>query len=73
MEKTEDFKDFITSLSERAYKLVTRHNYISKSQGILLQNLKSNLHVNEIIILLDFSENFSFIIQAEAQGFCHTS
>ena len=68
LEKTEDFKDFSTSLSERVYKL-TRHHYISKSQGIFLQNLKSNLLVNEIIILLDFSENFSFIIQDEAQGF----
>ena len=62
LEKTEDFEDFITSLSERVYKL-TRHHYISKSQGVFLQNLKGNLLVNEIIIILDFSENFSFIIQ----------
>ena len=68
MEKTKNFEDFSTSVSERVYKL-TRHHYISKSQEIFLQNLKSNLLVNEIIILLDFSENFSFIIQDEAQSF----
>ena len=51
-------------------KQISRNNhYISKSQGIFLQNLKSNHLVNKIIILLDFSENFSFIIQNEAQGF----
>ena len=64
--KTEDFDDFGTSLSERIYKL-TGHHYISKSLEIFLQNLKSNL-INEVI-MLDFSENISFVIQGESQGF----
>ena len=68
LEKTENFDDFSTSLSERIDKL-TRHYYISKSQGIFLQNLKSNLLINEVTILLDFSESFSFIIQGEARDF----
>ena len=48
LEKTEDFDDFSTSLSERMCKL-TRHCYITKSQEIFLQNLKSNL-IKEVII-----------------------
>ena len=65
---TDDFNNFSTLLSEKIYKL-TRHHYISSSQEIFLQNLKSNLLINEVIVLLDFSENFSFIIQDKAQGF----
>ena len=61
LEKTEGFDDISTSLSERIHKS-TRHHYISKSQGIFFQNLKSNLLINEAIILLDFSVKFSFII-----------
>ena len=68
LEKAEDFDGFSTSLRERIHKL-TRHHFISKSQRVFLQNLKSNLLINEEIILLDFCENFSFIIQGEAQGF----
>ena len=68
LEKTEDFDGFSTFLSERINKL-TRYHYISKSLKISLQNLKSNLLINEVIVLLDFSENFSFIIQGKSQGF----
>ena len=69
LEKTEDFDGFRTLLSKRIYKL-TRHHYISKSLEIFLQNLKSNLLINEVITLLDFSENFSAnFIQGESQGF----
>ena len=67
--KTEDFDDFRTSLSERIHKLTGRH-YISKSLETFLQTLKSNLFINEVIILSDFFEKFSFIIQGEAQDFC---
>ena len=68
LEKTEDFDDFGTSLSERIYES-TGHHYISKSFEIFLQNSKSNLFINEVIIMLDFSETFSFIMQGESQGF----
>ena len=66
--KRQDFDDFSTSLSKRIYKS-TGHHYISKSLEIFLQNLKSDLLINEVIILLDFSDNFSFIIQGKSQGF----
>ena len=66
--KKRDYDDFSTSQTESIYKS-TGHHYISKSLKIFLQNLKSNLLINEVIILLDFSENFSFIIQGGSQGF----
>ena len=65
LEKTEDYDDFTTLLRERIYRL-TRHHYISKFLKIFPQNLKSNLLINRVIILLDFSENF---MQGESQGF----
>ena len=50
VEKTENFDNFSISLSERIYKF-TRHHFISKSQEIFLQNLKSNFLINEVSIL----------------------
>lgn len=68
IEKCESTDEFTNSLSERILKL-TRHHYVSKKQSEYFKNLKTNLKENEIIILLDFSENYSFVIQDEVQGF----
>ena len=69
VEKTENFDNFSISLSERIYKF-TRHHFISKSQEIFLQNLKSNFLINEVSNIVQhcwiFSKNFSFIIQGKA-------
>ena len=57
--------DFLEELTDNLYKL-TKHHYVSKSQTCFLKHLKENLKLNECI--MDFAENFSFIIQDEVQS-----
>ena len=44
------------------------HHYIAKYQASYLRHLKETIPENEAIILLDFAENYSFIIQDAVQG-----
>ena len=60
--------DYIETLVEKVNKL-SIHHYIAKHQSSHLQQLKDNLKSNEIIILLDFAENYSFVVQDAAQGY----
>lgn len=64
----ETVSDFITILCKQ-YDELTTHHFISKSQATYLANCKENLTENTVIILLDFAENYSFIIQDSIQGF----
>jgi hypothetical protein len=36
---------------------------------MILKELKCNLQSGEFVVLCDFTENYSFILQDEAQGF----
>ena len=45
------------------------HHYIAKHQSQHLRALRSDLKEGEFIILMDFSENYSFIVQDAVQGF----
>jgi len=69
LEDREDFSDdFINLLCNMLQKL-TKHHFIAKSQNQYLRELKASLKPNECIIILDFAENFSFIVQDAAQSF----
>ena len=48
---------------------VCPHHFIAKAQANHLKMAKENLSENELIILLDFAENYSFIVQDAVQGF----
>ena len=48
---------------------VTRHHYTAHSQAMYLWKLKEDLPLSEIILLLDFSKNYSFVCQDSVQGF----
>ena len=62
----EEFADgFITLLSDMLYKL-TEHHFIAKNQNQYLKGLKASLKPNECIIILDFADNFSFVVQEAA-------
>lgn len=65
---TVTFKEYLDILLEKLEVLIP-HSFITKSQAQYLKYLKSNLDQNTAIILLDFSENYSFVIQDEAQGY----
>ena len=45
------------------------HHFIAKAQAKHLGMAKENLSENELIILLDFAENYLFIVQDAVQGF----
>ena len=61
-------EEFISSLASNIHNL-TRHSFVAKSQGEFFKNLKINLEENECVIVGDFSENYSFVVQDEVQGF----
>ena len=42
---------------------LTSQSYIAKSQGYSLKKLQSELPQNECIVLLDFAENYKYVVQ----------
>ncbi|XP_047133454.1 uncharacterized protein LOC124811601 [Hydra vulgaris] len=60
--------DYVNMVMEKLVKLTT-HSYISKCQSKYFKNLKEELPSGSAIILGDFAENYSFVVQDEVQGF----
>jgi hypothetical protein len=61
-------EEFIESLLEKLL-LLLRHSYIATQQVMFLKELKCNLQSGEFVVLCNFAENYSFVLQYEAQGF----
>lgn len=59
--------EFFELLIEKLIAL-KKHHYVSKIQTKFLKERKESLTEEEIIILSDFAENYTFIAQDEAQG-----
>ena len=68
LEKTETLDAYLTSLSNSISNL-TRHHYIAKEQSAYFKNLKESMQEGELVLVGDFSENYSFIVQDAVQGF----
>ena len=68
VEVENEFDDSIESLVGKFRKL-TKHHYIAKKQAEFFKQFKENLQFGECVIVLDFAENYSFLIQDAAQGF----
>lgn len=64
--------DFISCLSNSIVNL-TRHHYIAKTQSAYLKNLKETVPLDEAIVIGDFAENYSFMVQDAAQIFHWTN
>ena len=60
--------EFIETICEKLNAL-QQHHFISKSQSAFLNACKAELRADEVIILLDFAENFSFLVQDAVLGF----
>ena len=60
--------EFIEVLGQKTETLAS-HHFIARNQAEYLRSLKSRLTHEEVIVLLDFAENYSFVIQDAAQGF----
>lgn len=65
VKSVDDFVDLLVS------KLVnlTKHHFIAKSQSQYLKQIKADLDDESCIILADFAENYTCILQDAAQGF----
>lgn len=64
--------DFIDLFCEKLSALV-RHDFIAKQQSSFMNSTKENLKDSELLIICDFAENYSFILQDEAQSYHWTS
>lgn len=62
------YDDFASTFCEKLLYL-KKHSFIAKQQSAYFSRLKENVQVNEAVITLDFSENYSFVVQDEAQSF----
>ncbi|GBN79207.1 hypothetical protein AVEN_75562-1 [Araneus ventricosus] len=60
--------ELIEKLVEKLNKLIP-HSYIAKSQSSFFKNLKGTASSNTAVVSMDFSENYAFTIQDEAQGY----
>jgi hypothetical protein len=61
-------EEFIESLLEKML-LLLRHSFTTTQQVMFLKELKYNPQTGEFVVLCDFAENYSFLLQDEAQGF----
>ena len=52
----------------RSYDALRNHHYIMKSQSAYLRELKDSLGTHKAVVLLDFAENYSFLVQDAVQG-----
>lgn len=64
--------EFIDSLIKKIEKLLP-HSFIANKQAEYYREKKENLGDGEMLVLMDFAENYSFILQDEAQGYHWTN
>jgi hypothetical protein len=62
-------EELIESLLINCYFYFVIHSFIATQQAMFFKELKSNLQSGEFVVLCYFTENYSFILQGEAQGF----
>jgi hypothetical protein len=69
LDVVEPLHEYLSSLSKKISSLA-RHHFVAKQQSQYFKHLKESLPLeSEAIIVGDFSENYSFIVQDAAQGF----
>lgn len=61
-------EEFVTEFCEKLEAL-RRHDYIAKQQSLYLTQRKESLQPGEFVVVGNFSENYSFVLQDAAQGF----
>lgn len=65
-------EDFVDSFIERLPKLLL-HDFIAKEQSKYIRQVKNNLEIGEVVVNMDFAENYSFVIQDEVQAYHWTN
>lgn len=61
-------EDFVAKLCDQL-NILTAHHYTAIAQAAYLKYCKENLDSSTVLILLDFAENYSFVVQDAVQGF----
>ena len=57
--------DEFIQLAASQLNKITAHSFIAKSQAQHLKNRKESIQLDTAIVLLDFPENFSFVVPDE--------
>ena len=68
IKQTTSVEEFMEILVKKLDTL-TAHSYIAKTQAQYLKDMKEKLKEKEVIVLLDFAENYQYIIQDEIQSY----
>lgn len=55
--------------SAKKFEILLPHSYISKMQGNFMKSIKESLTQGEFLVILDFAENYAFVIQDAAPRF----
>ena len=61
-------EEFVEIFCEKL-ELLRPHSFIASEQAAYYTSCKTNLQPGEFLVTVDFSENYSFILQDAAQGF----
>lgn len=63
---------FKNSLLEDVWDL-TEHHFVADAQKKFFKDTKESLHADTGVVVMDFSENYSFIVQNSVQGFFYNN
>ena len=65
---TKPVDDYVDSFCDEI-KLLIPHSFIAKQQSLFQTDAMSTLLPQQFVVIGDFSENYSFVLQDAAQGF----
>lgn len=68
IKQTAPLSEFIYLVADKLNK-ITAHSFIARTQGKYLKQRKEDLQEDEVIVLVDFAENYKFLVQDEIQGY----
>ena len=61
-------EDFVDEFIKKLVNLMS-HHYIAKHQSIFFKSCKENHQLGQGFLVLDFAENYSFVVQDASQSF----
>ena len=65
---TTDVFDFVNEFCDKLQTLKP-HSFIAKQQSQFISSTKQNLKNREVLVMFDFSENYSYVVQDASQAF----
>ena len=66
--KVQSVDSFLTDFTDALPKVVT-HDFIAKQQSAFFAESKLNIVPGEFVVIADFAENYSFVVQDASQSF----